>query len=200
VTLSDYPVVSRHERFHGAIFDVVTDEVTMPDGRVAARDYVRHIGAVGVAAIDDEGRVVLVRQYRHPVGRRMWELPAGLVDVAGEAPEEVAARELAEEADLRAGRIEPLVELHTSPGYSTERIRVFLARDLREVPAGERHARTDEEAELEVTRVHLDEAVRRVLAGEITNAAAVAGILAAAHKHLQVDHEVMGDKSDADRP
>jgi ADP-ribose pyrophosphatase len=187
VTLSDYRVVARHERFRGAIFDVVTDEVTMPDGRVAARDYVRHIGAVVVAAVDDEARVVLVRQYRHPVGRRMWELPAGLVDVEGETPEEVAARELAEEADLYAGRIEPLVELHTSAGYSNERVRVFLARDLRPVPEGERHARTDEEAELEVARVDLDEAVRRALAGEITNAAAVAGILAAA-RVLDPDH------------
>jgi 8-oxo-dGDP phosphatase len=180
VTVSDYRVVSRHERFSGAVFDVVTDEVSMPGGEVAARDYVRHVGAVGVAAVDDGGRVVLVRQYRHPVGRRLWELPAGLVDVPGEEPAAVAVRELAEEADLTAGRIEPLVDLHTSPGYSTELIQLFLARDLRPVPDALRHDRRHEEAELEVVRVDLDDAVRWVFAGEITNAAAVAGVLAAA--------------------
>jgi ADP-ribose pyrophosphatase len=179
-TSHDHRVVARHQRFRGPVFEVLTDEVTMPGGGVAARDYVRHIGAVGVAAVDDEGRIVLVRQYRHAVGERLWELPAGLLDVAGEPLPAVAARELVEEADLRAGRLDVLVDLHTSPGYSTERIRVFLARDLTEVPAGERHDRRDEEADMEVTRVDLDEAVRMAFAGELTNAAAVAGVLAAA--------------------
>jgi ADP-ribose pyrophosphatase len=175
-----YAVVARHERFRGNVFDVVTDEVTMPGGGVAARDYVRHVGAVGVAAVDERDRIVLVEQYRHPVGRRLWELPAGLVDVEGESLAAVALRELAEEADLRAGRLDVLVDLHTSPGYSNERIRIFLARELTAVPDAERHDRHDEEAELAVVRVDLDEAVRRALAGELTNAAAVAGVLAAA--------------------
>jgi ADP-ribose pyrophosphatase len=178
--IPQHRVVARHERFRGPVFDVVTDEVTMPGGRVVARDYVRHIGAVGVAAVDDRGRIVLVRQYRHPVGRRLWELPAGLVDVAGEPLPDVAARELAEETDLLAGRLDELVDLHTSPGYSTERIRLFLARELTDAPAADRHERHDEEADLEVARFDLAEAVRMVFAGEITNAAAVAGVLAAA--------------------
>ena len=152
----------------------------MPGGGVAARDYVRHVGSVGVAAVDERDRIVLVQQYRHPVGRRLWELPAGLVDVAGEALAAVALRELAEEADLRAGRLDVLVDLHTSPGYSDERIRIFLARELTEVPQAQRHARRDEEAELRVVRVDLADAVRMALAGELTNAAAVAGVLAAA--------------------
>jgi ADP-ribose pyrophosphatase len=176
----DYAVVARRERFRGSVFDVVTDDVTMPGGGVAARDYVRHIGAVGVAAVDERDRIVLVEQYRHPVGRRLWELPAGLVDVEGESLAVVAQRELGEEADLRAGRLDVLVDLYTSPGYSNERIRIFLARELTGVPDGERHDRRDEEAELAVVRVDLDEAVRRALAGELTNAAAVAGVLAAA--------------------
>jgi 8-oxo-dGDP phosphatase len=175
-----YEVRSSSERFRGAVFRVVTDEVVMPGGRTAARDYVIHVGSVGVVALDEQDRVVLVRQYRHPVRRRLWELPAGLNDVAGEDPAAVAARELAEEADLVAGRLDPLVDLHTSPGYSNERIRLFLARDLREVPDDQRHERRDEEAEMMVRRVPLDEAVRMVFAGEITNAAAVAGVLAAA--------------------
>jgi ADP-ribose pyrophosphatase len=176
----EYTVKAEHERFSGRMFRVVTDEVVMPGGAVAARDYVKHVGAVGVVALDEQGRVVLVTQYRHPLRRHLCELPAGLIDVVGEDLPAAALRELSEEADLTAGRIHALVDLHTSPGASNELIRVFLARDLAEVPAAERHQRTDEEAELTVTRVDLDEAVAMALRGEITNAAAVAGLLAAA--------------------
>ncbi|MEU8026405.1 MULTISPECIES: NUDIX domain-containing protein [Micromonospora] len=175
-----YEVTDRRERYAGRIFSVVTDEVTMPGGGTAARDYVRHVGAVAVVALDDAGQVVLIRQYRHPVGRHLWELPAGLMDVSGEDLAAAAARELAEEADLTAGTIDVLVDLHSSPGFSNEVVRVFLARDLADVPAGQRHERSEEEADLQVVRVDLDEAVRMVLAGEITNASAVAGLLAAA--------------------
>lgn len=176
----EYEVVARHERFSGSMFSVVTDEVTMPGGGVAARDYMRHVGAVGVVAVDDRDRVVLVRQYRHPLARRLWELPAGLMDVDGEDLAAAALRELAEEADLVARRIDLLIDLHTSPGCSNEVIRLFLARDLSRVPDGERHDRRDEEADLDIVWYDLDEAVARVFAGQITNAAAVGGILAAA--------------------
>ncbi|RKR91759.1 ADP-ribose pyrophosphatase [Micromonospora pisi] len=175
-----YEVKSQTERYDGRVFSVVTDEVVMPGGRVAPRDYVRHVGAVGVVALDDDGRVVLIRQYRHPIGRMLWELPAGLVDVVGEALPAAALRELAEEVDLTAGQVDLLVDLHTSPGASTELIRVFLARQLADVPVAQRHERRDEEAELQVVRVDLDQAVAMVLAGEITNAACVGGVLAAA--------------------
>ncbi|HEX5596512.1 MAG TPA: NUDIX hydrolase [Micromonosporaceae bacterium] len=175
-----YEVRSRQERFRGPVFTVVTDQVTMPGGRVAARDYARHVGAVAVVALDERDRVVLVRQYRHPLGRAIWELPAGLIDIDGEALAAAAARELAEEADLTAERLDLLVDLHTSPGFTDEVIRIFLARGLSEVPAAQRHVRRDEEATLQVTRVDLDEAVSMALAGEITNAACVAGLLAAA--------------------
>ncbi|WIM94580.1 NUDIX hydrolase [Actinoplanes oblitus] len=176
----EHETVTRVERYRGAIFDVFTDEVTMSDGGTAKRDVVRNKGAVVVVALDEQDRVVLIKQYRHALGARIWELPAGLRDVDGEEPELTAARELAEEVDLTAGRFDRLVELHTSPGFSNEHVLVFLARDLAEVPAGERHARAEEEADLEVVRVDLDEAVAMVLRGEITNAAAVAGLLAAA--------------------
>ncbi|MFI7578258.1 NUDIX domain-containing protein [Micromonospora sp. NPDC049497] len=175
-----YEVRSRTERYRGKIFDVVSDEVTMPGGGTAVRDHVRHVGAVAVVALDDAGQVVLIRQYRHPVGRHLWELPAGLMDVTGEDLAVAAARELAEEADLTAGRMDVLVDLHSSPGFSNEVVRVFLARDLADVPADERHDRREEEADLQVLRIDLDEAVGMVVAGEITNASAVAGLLAAA--------------------
>lgn len=176
----EYTVKAEHERFAGAMFTVVTDDVVMPGGTVAARDYIKHVGAVGVVAVDERDRVVLIRQYRHPLRAHLWELPAGLIDVRGEDLPAAALRELGEEADLTAGRLDTLVDLHTSPGASNELIRVYLARDLGEVPEAERHERENEEADLTVVRVPLDEAVAMALRGEITNAACVAGVLAAA--------------------
>jgi 8-oxo-dGTP pyrophosphatase MutT (NUDIX family) len=175
-----HEVRERTERYAGPIFTVLTDDVTMPGGGTAKRDYLLHIGAVAVAAIDPAGRVVLVRQYRHPVGRRLWELPAGLMDVAGENLAVAAGRELTEEADLVAGRLDLLVDVHTSPGFTNELVRVFLARDLTPVSDADRHERHHEEADMEVAWFDLDEAVDMVLAGQITNGPAVAGLLAAA--------------------
>ncbi|HLV57437.1 MAG TPA: NUDIX hydrolase [Natronosporangium sp.] len=176
----EFRVLSRRERYAGPVFRVVTDDVVLPGGQVVHRDYLRHPGAVAVVPYDERGdEIVMVRQYRHPVGGHLWELPAGLVDHAGESPPEVAVRELAEEVDLVCGRLDLLVDLHTTPGCSDERIRIFLARDLRPAPSA--HPREHEEATMTVTRFPLDRAVRMVLAGEITNAAAVAGVLATAH-------------------
>jgi ADP-ribose pyrophosphatase len=178
--MTGYPVRASHERFAGPVFRLVTDEVRMPDGQYVNRDYLVHIGAVGVVALDLDGKVVLVRQYRHPLRRQLWELPAGLADVAGEDVQATAARELAEEADLIAARWDRLIDVHTSPGCSNEMIRIFLARDLTPVPEAQLHVRTHEEAQMTTSWFDLDEAVRMVFAGEITNAAAVTGLLAAA--------------------
>jgi ADP-ribose pyrophosphatase len=180
VTAFDHETLSRTLRYAGPIFSVYTDKVTMSGGGTAERDVVENKGAVGVVAIDDVGRVVLISQYRHPVRRQLWELPAGLRDVGGEDLVVTAARELAEETDLLAGRFDLLVDLHTSPGFADETIRLFLARDLSPVPDAERYARTDEEADIEIAWFDLDEAVAMVLRGEITNAAAVGGLLSAA--------------------
>lgn len=180
MTTFAHETVSRTERYAGPIFSVFTDEVTMSGGGVAKRDVVINKNAVGVVALDDVGRVVLIKQYRHPVGRKLWELPAGLRDVDGEDLVLTADRELAEEADLRAARYDLLVDLHTSPGFSAETIRIFLARELSPVPEDERHDRTDEEADIEIAWFDLDEVVAMVLRGEVTNAAAVGGLLAAA--------------------
>ncbi|GAA3389717.1 NUDIX hydrolase [Cryptosporangium minutisporangium] len=175
-----YELVARKDQFAGKVISVVSDEVTMPDGGTAVRDWVIHPGAVGVVAVDSSERVLLVHQYRHPVGRELWELPAGLLDVEGEAAVLTAARELAEEADLRAARYDVLVDLLTTPGASNESIRLYLARGLSAVPEGERHTRTGEEATMTTRWFPLDEAVDMALAGEIENAAAAAGVLAAA--------------------
>jgi 8-oxo-dGTP pyrophosphatase MutT (NUDIX family) len=180
VTAFVHETAGRTSRYAGPIFQVYTDEVTMAGGHTVKRDVVENLGAVGVVALDDVDRVVLIRQYRHAVGQRLWELPAGLRDVDGEALVRGAARELAEEADLVAARWNLLIDLHTSPGFSTEVIRLFLARDLTPVPAEDRYERTDEEAEIEIAWFGLDEAVAMVFRGEITNAATVGGLLAAA--------------------
>ena len=174
-----YTIRSAVPQYHGRVVTLRLDTIEMPDGSQALREVVEHPGAVGVVALDDEGRVVLVNQYRHPIGRRLDELPAGLLDVAGEPALAAAQRELAEEAGLAASQWDVLLDLHTSPGFSAEVIRLFLARGL--CPAvAEGFVAEHEELSLTSFRQPLDECVRRVLAGEITNAAAVAGILAAA--------------------
>ncbi len=175
----DYEVVGSTTEFRGHIITVRVDDVRMSDGKVAKREIVAHPGAVGVAALDDEGRIVLVNQYRPAVKARLDELPAGLLDVEGESALDAAKRELAEETRLRADDWHVLVDLQTSPGMTDEAIRIFVARGLHPVDDG--FEAEHEEMTMTVSRVPLAEAVRRVLAGSVTNAAAAGGILAVAH-------------------
>ncbi|MCZ4652381.1 NUDIX hydrolase [Gordonia amicalis] len=162
--------------YDGAIITLRVDDVAMPGGRVAEREVVEHFGAVAILARDEDRRIAMVRQYRHPIGRRLLELPAGLLDQDGEAPLAAAQRELAEEADLAADTWHVLVDLALSPGFTDEALRLYLAEDLHRLDEAER---VDEEADMEVEWVSLDDAVAMVLAGEIVNATSVAGILAA---------------------
>lgn len=173
--------VLRHETLHtGRIFDLVRDDVDLGAAGTVTREYLDHPGAVAVVALDESDRVLLLRQYRHPVRAFLWEVPAGLLDVAGEDAQAAAARELAEEADLTAARWDVLVDFATSPGASNEALRVFLARGLDRVPEHERHVRSGEEADMVERWVPLDEAVGLVLDGSLHNPSAVVGILAAA--------------------
>ena len=175
-----WPVVSSALDYHGKIIDVRTDVIRNPDGGTAPREVVEHPGAVGVVALDDEDRVLMIRQYRHPVGRLLWELPAGLRDVAGEPLLQAARRELLEETGYRARDWHVLADYFSSPGIITERLRVFLARGLDEVPAADRtFVPENEEAHLTLDWVPLDHAVSRVLAGDLHNGVAVVGLLAA---------------------
>ncbi len=162
--------------YTGKIFALRADEVAMPGGRTARREVVEHFGAVAIVALDDDDNVVLVYQYRHPLGRRLWELPAGLLDIDGEAPHLTAARELEEEVGLSARDWQVLVDTDSTPGFSDESVRVYLATGLTDIDRPEAH---DEEADMTTRRVPLTEAVRMVFSGEIVNALAVAGILAA---------------------
>ena len=178
-----YEVSSSREIYRGRVLALRADHVRMPGGGEAVREVVENLGAVAVVALDEEGRVVLVRQYRHAVRRPLWELPAGLLDVAGEPAVQTARRELFEEAHLAAARWEVLLDLNPSPGFSDEAVRVFLARDLA-APGRERYAAEHEEADMLLERFALDHAADMAQAGEITNAIAVAGILAAARARL----------------
>lgn len=167
-----------HELIHeGRVWDVVGDVVDLGDAQVL-REYVDHPGAVAVIALDDEDRVLLLSQYRHPARHVLWEPPAGLLDVEGEPPALAAARELAEEADLVADSWSVLLEFFTSPGGSSERIVVFLARGLRAAP--ELFAREHEEAAMVPVWVPLDDAVEAVLGGRLQSPTTTVGILAAA--------------------
>ncbi len=148
----------------------------MPGDTTAVREVVEHYGAVAVVAMDDDGNIPMVFQYRHPLGRRLWELPAGLLDAAGEPAHLTAARELVEEVGLQAETWRVLVDLDSAPGFSDESVRVYLATGLSEVDRPEAH---HEEADMTMQWYPLAEAVRKALSGEIVNSIAVAGILAA---------------------
>ncbi|MFG2418266.1 NUDIX domain-containing protein [Streptomyces sp. NPDC048448] len=175
-TAEEWEVRETATPFVGNKTSVRTDDVVMPDGSVARRDYQVHPGSVAVVALDDRDRVVVLRQYRHPVRQKLWEIPAGLLDVPGENPLHAAQRELYEEAHVKAENWRVLTDVYTTPGGSSEAVRVFLARDLSEAE-GERFEVEDEEADMELARVPLDELVRGVLGGDLHNDCLVVGVL-----------------------
>jgi 8-oxo-dGTP pyrophosphatase MutT (NUDIX family) len=171
-----FDTVSSKTVYTGSIFALRADEVAMPGGNIARREVVEHYGAVAIAALDDDGNIVLVYQYRHSLGRRLWELPAGLLDVDGEPPHLSAARELEEEVGLAAREWRVLVDADSTPGFSDESVRVYLATGLSDIGRPEAH---DEEADMTLKWYPLAEAVALVFAGEIVNSLTVNGILAA---------------------
>ena len=177
---SPHEVVASQVVWNGRIVDMVKDHVIVVEGaEPVVREYTRHPGAVAVVVLRGESgeeEILLERQYRHPVQASLWEIPAGLLDIPGEDPRVAAQRELAEEADLVAKRWDVLVDYFTSPGGSTEPLRIFLARDLR--AADEVFEREDEEATMEYAWVRLDDALPMVLDGRLHNPSAVIGVLA----------------------
>jgi 8-oxo-dGDP phosphatase len=175
-----WPVARSSVAATGRIVTMRTDTVVLPNGELVCREVVEHPGAVAIVALDEQDRVLLIRQYRHPAAATLWEIPAGLRDVAGEPLAETARRELLEEAGYQAADWRVLVDYLSSPGISTERLRVFLARSLTVVPAGQReYVRHHEEAYLTVAWVPLDEAVQGILSGDLHNGVAMVGILSA---------------------
>jgi ADP-ribose pyrophosphatase len=192
-----HEIVGREVVGRGNFLTLVKETVDY-NGLDLHREFVEHPGAVGVIALDEDDRVLLIQQYRHPVRTRLWEVPAGLLDVADEPLLAAAQRELAEEVDLVASNWSVLLDLATSPGMSNERVRIFLARGLSATPTV--FAREDEEAEIELRWVPLDEAVDAVLSGRVRNAILISGILAASTAHARgwsglrpADGTIVGD-------
>lgn len=184
-----YPVASSEVVYRGHLGRVRVDHVRMPGGETAAREVAEHLDAVAVVPLDAGGDVVLVRQYRHAAGRRLLEIPAGLLDVEAESLEEAARRELAEEAGLGAERLELLTRFHNSAGWSDETTTVYLARGLREVGPPDGFTPEHEEADLEVVRLPLEEALALVRSGELTDAKTIIGLLlVAAPQHAPRRH------------
>lgn len=164
-----WPLIERREVFDSPRFTAQVDTIEDPSGAHAERFWVRPKDAVAVLAVDEDGRVLLVRQYRHPMGGRIVEIPAGALDVEGEAPEDAARRELAEEADLTASTWTKLAEAISSPGYTSERMTIYRATGLEPVPEGSRHAREGEEAGMEQWWVPLDTALAAMAAGQFAD-------------------------------
>ncbi|MCB2413878.1 NUDIX hydrolase [Demequina sp. TTPB684] len=177
------PILARHERFTGRVWNVVSDEVDLEHATVT-RDFIQHTGAVVIVALNDADEIYLVRQYRHPVGVECWEPPAGLMDFAGEAPVDAAKRELHEEADLTATTWHALADYYPSGGGSSEAVRVFLARDLSAVPAADQHTRTEEERDMVGAWVPLAEVLDAVTAGRVHSSSLVVGAMAADRARL----------------
>lgn len=176
--LANRKVLERKASFSGGVWDVVTDRVRLDPSTEVTRDVVAHPGAVAILAAREPGEVLLVRQYRHPVGREMWEPPAGLLDVEGEDPLAAAKRELREEGDVTAGEWNVLQDFFTSPGGSSEAIRIYLARDIEPVPPDERHERVDEERDMLQRWWPVDEVLAGVAAGDLACPTLVVGALA----------------------
>jgi 8-oxo-dGTP pyrophosphatase MutT (NUDIX family) len=171
-----FEVASSETAYQGNILALRVDQVSMPGDVTATREVIEHYGAVAVAAVDENLRVAMVYQYRHPLGRRLWELPAGLLDARGEEPLTTAKRELQEEAGLAAREWRVLVDIASSPGFTDEAVRAYLATGLSHV---QRPDAEHEEADLSLHWFSLDEAADMALGGDIVNATSVAGVLAA---------------------
>lgn len=178
----DYRVAKSEVTHTGMLSNVRVDQVVMPDGDTAQREVVEHANAVGIVALDEEAHVVLLRHYRHALGERMIEIPAGKLDIDGEAPADAARRELVEETGLVAGELVELLHFANSGGWSDEATTVYLTPDATPGKAADAFVAAHEEADLEVFRVPLDEAVAMIERGEIRDAKSVIGLLLAQRK------------------
>lgn len=167
-------VLESEEVYKGKIITIKRDTLTRGDGKNFVRETAVSSDAVAVVAIDEQGRILLIRQYRHPMGRPVWEIPAGKMDVDGEQPEETAIRELQEETDTTAESVELLTLFLNSAGWTNEKTYVYLAKGLRNVPEFQRE---NEEADIEKKWVSLEDAYEMVITGELDDAKTVIGIL-----------------------
>lgn len=166
--------VKREILYTGRSFDLIVDEVEYPSGRRSVREIARHPGGAVIVPLFGDGNVMLIRQLRYPLGRHIFELPAGKLNV-GEEPVVAAARELEEETGWTAARLEKLVSIYTTPGFCDEILHLFLATDLR----GSDHGHRREEGEFSMTthRMPLQEAIEMISGGEIQDGKTIVGLL-----------------------
>ena len=157
--------------FTGKLLDIWSDEVRLPNGKTSVREYIRHPGAVVMIPVLPDGRIVLIRQFRYPVGQVEIELPAGKID-PGESPEETVQRELQEETGYGSGKITRLAEIHPFIGYSYERMWVYLAEELEAA-----EVKTDDDEFIEMMPTPLEQATGMVWNGEITDVKTIIGLL-----------------------
>lgn len=165
--------ISREEIYKGKIISLVKDTITLPNGKTAIREVILHNGASAIVPIDDEGNILLVRQYRQPIQKELLEIPAGLLE-KGEEPLECAKRELEEETGYKAKEFSHLCSMYSAVGFSTEKIHIFLATGLYEGKQS-----LDEDEFVNVEKYSLDEAIDMILDGRIEDGKTVSGILAA---------------------
>jgi len=175
-----WPVSESTVGFENDYLRVTVDTIEDTVGDEHSRVVVRPRGAVAVAAVDSRGRILLVQQFRHAVQKYTVEIPAGILDVEGESKRDAAARELAEEADVQAADWSHLLNINTTPGFCSEEIDIFLAKELAPVPLDQRTDREAEEADMTHWWVPIDDAVKAVLAGDITDGKTIAAIFAVA--------------------
>ena len=162
----------RREIYKGRIVDLRVERVNLPNGTAVDLELMHHVGAAAVLAADEQGRVVLIHQYRHAAGGYIWELPAGVLAPPSEPPRECAARELLEEAGLTAAELRHLGTIFTTPGFCDERIHIFLARGLGEAE----HAHEADEAIAEIRRLPIRDALAMIQRGEIVDGKTSAGL------------------------
>ncbi len=165
--------LSSERIYEGRVVNLRVDGVRLPDGNTSRREVVEHHGAVAIVPLLPDRRVILVKQWRYPIGRLLTEIPAGTLE-DGEEPIDCAMRELAEETGYSSGSMTHLVSFYSTPGFCDEQLHVFLATDL--VPAD---ATADADEFIELATVEWDEAVAMCLDGRIADAKSIAGILAA---------------------
>lgn len=177
----EYKTIESKQVFSGRAFDVQSDKVQTPEGSTMNVDLVKHQGAVAIIAVDAEQNLLLVRQYRHPAGKVLLELPAGTLE-ADELPEACARRESREEIGFEPGKLSRMGGGFMAPGYSTEFIHFFIARELKSAPLPQ-----DNDEDIQVERVPLKQAHELVLSGDIEDVKTIAGLKLAEY-YLQDEH------------
>lgn len=172
--MNELKLVRREVVHRGKVFDLIVDQVEYPSGNTAVREIAHHPGGAVVVPLLDDGRVLLIRQLRYPLGVHIFELPAGKLD-PGEDPRACASRELREETGYVASRIEKLTTIYTTPGFCDEKLHIFLATQLAESPDG--HQREEGELTMTVHPTPIEEAIAMVERGDINDAKTIVGLL-----------------------